>query len=271
MGDIRECYLAYERGSSIMLTKLAQDIAAIRQRDPAASGLLSCILLYPSFHVMFAYRMAHPLWRAGLRLLPRFMMQIARWMTGIEIHPGAQIEGGFFADHGMGVVIGETSIVGKNVTLYHGVTLGGVMPAVDAQSQRCVKRHPTLEDNVIVGAGAQILGPITVGVGARVGGNSVVIRDVSAGQTVVGVPAKQLNQKRSDDSFDAYGVTDLPFEDSQARILKALFSEVEKLRRDLKQMQDAAGKDMTADDGTHQSKTAASQSSARPPEAGLGK
>ena len=177
-----------------MLTRLSQDIAAIRQRDPAAAGLLSCILLYPS----------------------------------------SQIEGGFFADHGMGIVIGETSIIGQNVTLYHGVTLGGVMPAVDAPSQRYVKRHPTLEDNVIVGAGAQILGPINVGVGARVGGNSVVIRDVYAGQTVVGVPAKQLNQKRSDDSFDAYGVTDLPFEDNQARILKALFLEVEKLRQDLK-------------------------------------
>ena len=269
MSDIRESYLAYEQGSLTMLTKLAEDIAAIQQRDPAASGLMSCILLYPSFHVMFAYRLAHPLWRAGLRLLPRLMMQMARWMTGIEIHPAAQIKGGFFADHGMGVVIGETAVVGRNVTLYHGVTLGGVMPAVDAQSQRYVKRHPTLEDNVIVGAGAQILGPITLGVGSRVGGNSVVVRDVSAGQTVVGVPAKQLSQKRSLDSFDAYGVTDLPFEDSQARILKALFEEVEKLRRDLRQIQDVAGHELRAKDGLQQGKSGASQSSTRPPEAGL--
>jgi serine O-acetyltransferase len=253
-----------------MLTRLSQDIAAIRQRDPAAAGLLSCILLYPSFHVMLAYRIAHPLWRGGLRLLPRFIMQVARWLTGIEIHPGAQIEGGFFADHGMGIVIGETSIIGQNVTLYHGVTLGGVMPAVDAPSQRYVKRHPTLEDNVIVGAGAQILGPINVGVGARVGGNSVVIRDVYAGQTVVGVPAKQLNQKRSDDSFDAYGVTDLPFEDNQARILKALFLEVEKLRQDLKQAQDATAHEITAEGGPQHSKTATSQLSSRLPDSGLG-
>ena len=219
-----------------MVTRLIQDIQAIRERDPAAAGLISCILLYPSFHVMLAYRIAHPLWGAGLRLVPRFMMQLARWFTGIEIHPGAQIDGGFFVDHGMGVVIGETSVVGRDVTLYHGVTLGGVMPAVNAESQRCVKRHPTLEDNVIVGAGAQILGPVTVGAGARVGGNSVVIRDVSAGQTVVGVPAKKLGQKRVDDSFDAYGVTDLPAEDNQARALTALFSEVEKLRAQLKDL-----------------------------------
>lgn len=219
-----------------MLTRLSQDIQAIRQRDPAAAGLLSCLLLYPSFHVMLAYRIAHPLWGAGLRLVPRFIMQLARWFTGIEIHPGARIEGGFFADHGMGVVIGETSVVGQNVTLYHGVTLGGVMPAVNAESQRCVKRHPTLEDNVIIGAGAQILGPITVGAGARIGGNSVVIRDVGAGQTVVGVPAKLLGHKRVDDSFDAYGVTDLPAEDNQARVLTALFSEVEKLRAQLKDL-----------------------------------
>ena len=219
-----------------MLTRLSQDIQAIRHRDPAAAGLISCLLLYPSFHVMLAYRIAHSLWGAGLRLVPRFMMQLARWFTGIEIHPGAQIDGGFFADHGMGVVIGETSIVGRNVTLYHGVTLGGVMPAVNSESQRCVKRHPTLEDNVIVGAGAQILGPVTVGAGARIGGNSVVIRDVGAGQTVVGVPAKQLGQRRVDDSFDAYGVTDLPAEDNQARTLTALFSEVEKLRAQVRDL-----------------------------------
>ncbi len=219
-----------------MLKRLSQDIQAIRQRDPASAGLISCLLLYPSFHVMLAYRIAHPLWGAGLRLFPRFMMQFARWFTGIEIHPGAQIGGGFFADHGMGVVIGETSVVGRNVTLYHGVTLGGVMPAINAESQRYVKRHPTLEDNVIVGAGAQILGPVIVGAGARIGGNSVVIRDVSAGQTVVGVPAKQLGQKRVDDSFDAYGVTDLPVEDNQTRALTALFSEVEKLRAELKDL-----------------------------------
>ena len=219
-----------------MMTRLSQDIKAIRERDPAAAGLISCLLLYPSFHVMLAYRIAHLLWGAGLRLVPRFMMQLARWFTGIEIHPGAQIDGGFFADHGMGVVIGETSVLGRNVTLYHGVTLGGVLPAVNAESQRFLKRHPTLEDNVIVGAGAQILGPITVGSGARIGGNSVVIRDVGPGQTVVGVPAKQLGQKRVDDSFDAYGVTDLPAEDNQARTLTALFSEVEKLRAQVRDL-----------------------------------
>ncbi|GIR97558.1 MAG: hypothetical protein CM15mP100_7780 [Alphaproteobacteria bacterium] len=136
---------------------------------------------------------------------------------GIEIHPAAEIGEGFFADHGMGIVIGQTAILGKNVTLYHGVTLGGVMPAVDAKAQRSIKRHPTLRDEVIIGAGAQILGPVTVGARARVGGNSVVTKDVGDGQTVVGIPAKPIHKRPADGQFEPYAVSHMPSEDSQER------------------------------------------------------
>ncbi|MCH1465548.1 MAG: serine acetyltransferase [Alphaproteobacteria bacterium] len=213
-----------------MLDKLKADLDAIIERDPAAGHRLAAVFLYPSFHVMLAHRMAHPLWRVGLRFVPRFIMQVARWFTGIEIHPAAQIGAGFFADHGMGVVIGETSIVGKNVTLYHDVTLGGVMPAVDSKAQKTIKRHPTIADDVIIGAGAQILGPVTVGKSARIGGNSVVTRDVGEGQTVVGIPAKAIKQASRDSQFEAYGVNDMPADDAQSRTIAALFAELETLR-----------------------------------------
>ena len=213
-----------------MLDKLKADLDAIIERDPAAGHRLAAVFLYPSFHVMLAHRMAHPLWRVGLRFVPRFIMQVARWFTGIEIHPAAQIGAGFFADHGMGVVIGETSIVGSNVTLYHDVTLGGVMPAVDSKAQKTIKRHPTIADDVIIGAGAQILGPVTVGKSARIGGNSVVTRDVGEGQTVVGIPAKAIKQSSRDSQFEAYGVNDMPADDAQSRTIAALFAELETLR-----------------------------------------
>ena len=219
-----------------MFAKLKADLSAILERDPAAGGRISAILLYPSFHVMLAYRLAHPLWRAGLHTLSRFIMQSARWLTGIEIHPAAEIGEGFFADHGMGIVIGQTSILGRNVTLYHGVTLGGVMPAVDSKAQRLIKRHPTLGDGVIVGAGAQILGPVTVGSFARVGGNSVVTKDVNEGQTVVGIPAKPLQKRPADGHFEPYAVSHMPSEDSQARTLSVLFAEMESLRTQIEEM-----------------------------------
>ena len=159
-------------------------------RDPAARSRMEVLLCYPALHSILGYRLAHALWRRGWRLFPRLLSQVVRWLTGIEIHPAAVIGRHFFIDHGMGVVIGETARIGNGVTLYHDVTLGGISPSEDAGSQRNVKRHPTLEDDVIVGAGAQILGPVTVGKGARVGANAVVTRDVPAGVTVVGIPAR---------------------------------------------------------------------------------
>ena len=154
-----------------MFANLRRDLNAILERDPAASNRLAVVFLYPSFQVMLAYRLAHHIWNFGLKFIARLIMQLARLLTGIEIHPAAKIGAGFFVDHGMGTVIGETAEIGRDVTLYHDVTLGGVMPAVDSDKQRASKRHPTLGDYVIVGAGAQILGPITVHKCARVGGN----------------------------------------------------------------------------------------------------
>jgi serine O-acetyltransferase len=179
-----------------MFAKLKCDLYAIIERDPAASNKFAVIFLYPSFQVMLAYRLSHYIWNIGLKFIARLIMQFARVLTGIEIHPAAKIGSGFFVDHGMGTVIGETAEIGLNVTLYHDVTLGGVMPAIDSDKQRASKRHPTLGDFVIVGAGAQILGPITVHRCARVGGNSVVTKDVPEGVTVVGVPARQMTKTK---------------------------------------------------------------------------
>ncbi len=235
-----------------MFAKLRADLSAILERDPAAGGRFSAMLLYPSFHVMLAHRFAHPLWHAGLHTLSRLIMQATRWLTGIEIHPAAKIGEGFFADHGMGIVIGQTAVLGRNVTLYHGVTLGGVMPAVDAKAQRSVKRHPTLEDGVIVGAGAQILGPVTVGACARVGGNSVVTKDVGEGQTVVGIPAKPLKKRPADGHFEPYAVSHMPLEDSQARTLSVLFAELESLRKQIEVLTELKSEDhspVNASDG----------------------
>ena len=158
------------------------EVDGMIQRDPAARSRLEVILCYPALPAILAYRLAHWLWRRGWRLLPRMISQLARWLTGIEIHPGARLGKYLFIDHAMGVVIGETAEIGDNVTLYHDVTLGGVSPAEDSDNQRSVKRHPTLEDNVIVGCGAQILGPDhgreTAPVSARI---RVVVKDVAVG------------------------------------------------------------------------------------------
>lgn len=166
-----------------MLKTLRRDIQAIFDRDPAARSVWEVMLLYPGLHAIWAHRLAHALWRNGFKWLARLISNLSRFFTGIEIHPGAQIGPGFFIDHGMGTVIGETAEIGEDVTLYHNVTLGGV-------SWEKVKRHPTLEDHVVVGAGAQILGPIVIGSHSRIGANSVVVKDVPAGSVVVGVPGR---------------------------------------------------------------------------------
>ena len=150
---------------------LRTDIQAIFDRDPAARSTLEVLFLYPGLHAIWLHRLAHAFWRNGFYFLGRLVSNFSRWLTGIEIHPGAQLGPGLFIDHGMGTVIGETAEIGANVTLYHNVTLGGV-------SWEKVKRHPTLEDHVVVGAGAQVLGPITIGAHSRIGANSVVVKDV---------------------------------------------------------------------------------------------
>jgi serine O-acetyltransferase len=166
-----------------MVETIRRDIQVVFERDPAARSVLEVLLCYPGLHAIWGYRLAHWLWTQELKLLARWISHVVRWLTGIEIHPGAKIGPGFFIDHGMGVVIGETTEIGPDVTLYHGVTLGGV-------SSEKVKRHPTLEKCVVVGAGAKILGAITIGENSRIGANAVVVKPVPPDSVVVGVPGE---------------------------------------------------------------------------------
>src|SRR5487761_2171935 len=183
-----------------MFKSIREDIASVFDRDPAARSTWEVITCYPGFHALRIHRIANWLWHMNLRWLGRLVSHLGRFLTGIEIHPGATIGRRFFIDHGMGIVIGETALIGDDVTLYHGVTLGGT-------SWRHGKRHPTLGDGVVVGAGAKILGPISIGAGAKIGSNAVVVKDVPAGATAAGIPARILDEeKKKTAGFDAYGV-----------------------------------------------------------------
>jgi len=193
-----------------MFERIREDVSCVFDRDPAARHWFEVITTYPGVHAMLFHRLSHGLWQLELCWLARWISAIARWLTGIEIHPGAQLGRRFFIDHGMGVVIGETAVVGDDCTLYHGVTLGGTTWSKG-------KRHPTLGNNVVVGAGAKVLGPIEIGDGARIGSNAVVVKSVPAGATVVGVPGRLVGQTPGESShrkkiadklgFDAYGAT----------------------------------------------------------------
>lgn len=194
-----------------MFDRIKEDINCVFERDPAAQSVIEVLTAYPGFHALMIHRVSHYFWTKGWRWSGRFVSHISRWLTGIEIHPGAQIGKRFFIDHGMGIVIGETAIIGDDCTLYHGVTLGGT-------TWKKGKRHPTLKNGVVIGAGAKVLGPIEVGEQGRVGSNSVVLKDVPAGATVVGIPghvidaeAKKKATKReamaNKIGFDAYGTS----------------------------------------------------------------
>ena len=191
----------------MIFKKLIEEIDAIIDRDPAASSRLGVIFLYPSFHILFLYKISNFMWGLRLKFLARFTMQIGRFITGIEIHPAATIGKRFFMDHGNGIVIGETAEIGDDVTLYQGVTLGGTMPSIDSKAQRNKKRHPTIGNNVIIGSGAQILGPINVGNNSRIGANSVVTKEVKESTTVVGIPAREFGQSNKIKQFEAYGIS----------------------------------------------------------------
>jgi serine O-acetyltransferase len=192
-----------------MFDQIKEDISVVFERDPAARTHWEIITTYPGVHALIIHRLSHWVWRRRFFWIARFISHISRWMTGIEIHPGATIGRRVFIDHGMGVVIGETAIIHDDCTLYHGVTLGGT-------SWNKGKRHPTLEQGVVIGAGAKILGPITIGAGAKVGSNAVVVKDVPAGATAVGIPARILDgevSKQRDEmaekiGFSAYAVSD---------------------------------------------------------------
>lgn len=191
----------------MIFKRIQEDIAAFRERDPAAKGPVSIFFTYPGFHALVWHRLANWFWRHEFYFFGRMVSNFARWVTLIEIHPGAHIGKRLVIDHGGGVVIGETAVVGDDVTIYHQVTLGGVAPSVDSDSQRGQKRHPTVEDGVIIGCGAAVLGPVIVGKGARVGANAVVTRDVPPGVTAVGNPAQVVlpRDKRKAKEFQAYG------------------------------------------------------------------
>jgi len=191
-----------------MFDRLREDVRCVLQRDPAARSAFEVLTCYPGLHALWMHRLAHACWHGGLRWLARFISHLARWLTGIEIHPGATVGRRVFIDHGMGVVIGETAEIGDDCTIYQGVTLGGT------SLYRGTKRHPTLGRGVVVGAGAQVLGGFTVGDGAKVGGNAVVVKPVPAGATATGIPARIIEPRPSDAAqpappggFSAYGLT----------------------------------------------------------------
>ena len=216
---------------TMLFKQFRDEIDSILARDPAARSRLEVILCYPGLHAVLFYRVAHGAWTRGWVTLARVLSHLGRVLTGIEIHPGAQIGQKFFIDHGMGVVIGETAIIGNDVTLYQGVTLGGT-------SLHGGKRHPTLEDNVIVGAGAQVLGGFTVGRGARVGANAVVVKAVPAGATVTGIPAKVVGEAKVD--FCAYGLSSEDLPDPLARAIGGLLDEVSALKARVAELEDSS-------------------------------
>jgi len=180
-------------------------LQSIIDRDPAAKSKLSLILTYPGVKAVFFHRIANFFYLAKFDLVARFISQLSRFFTGIEIHPGAKIGKNLFIDHGMGVVIGETSEIGENVTIYHMATLGGIAPSINSNDQRNIKRHPTIGDDVVIGSGAQVLGPVTVGGCAKIGANAVITKDVPEKAVMVGIPAKNVGI--ADSEFKPYGIT----------------------------------------------------------------
>jgi serine O-acetyltransferase len=227
------------RKPTAMFDRVREDIKCVFERDPAARSTFEVLTTYPGLHAILVHRLTHRLWTAGLKWLARWLSSLARWMTGIEIHPGAKIGRRFFIDHGMGVVIGETAEIGDDCTLYHGVTLGGT-------SWQKGKRHPTLGNDVVIGAGAKVLGPINIERNARIGSNAVVLKDVPEGATVVGVPGRVVVRKSgtADKSrealarklgFDAYGTTqEMP--DPEAHAINLMLDHIQIMDKRLEEM-----------------------------------
>ncbi len=225
-----------------MLKRIKEEFGCVFDRDPAAQSYFEILTTYPGVHAVLIHRVSHRLWNFGLRWPARFLSHLARWLTGIEIHPGAKLGHRLFIDHGMGVVIGETAVIGDDCTLYHGVTLGGT-------SWKKGKRHPTLGRGVVIGAGAKVLGPIEVGDGARVGSNSVVLKNVPADATVVGIPSHRVNPDRKTKQaqrqaiadkvgFDAYGMTS-EMSDPVANAIDHLLEHILKLKEQVESLQQA--------------------------------
>ncbi len=217
-----------------MFDTIRKDIYSVFDRDPAARSVLEIIFCYPGLHVVWFYRIAHWLWTREFYFLGRFTSHLGRFLTGIEIHPGAQIGQKFFIDHGMGVVIGETAEIGDNVTLYHGVTLGGV-------TWDKIKRHPTVGDNVVIGAGAKVLGPFTVGSGAKIGSNSVVVKEVPPNSSVVGIPGRVVMQQEPKVEKNEEKRPDLEhgkMPDPEAKAISCLFDQIRVLEKKVESLTD---------------------------------
>lgn len=222
-----------------MIKQILEDIDSFFTRDPAARSRAEIVLCYPGLHAVLIYRISHYLWQKKIVLLARFISHLGRFMTGIEIHPGATLGKRLFIDHGMGVVIGETAIVGDDVTIYHGVTLGGT------SFEKGVIRHPRIGNNVVIGSGAQLLGPISIGEGARIGSNAVVVRDVENYQTMVGVPARRTKehptqeQKKRGEEFSAYGTEQGELLDPNKRDILKLMEEIDHLKKRVNELEHA--------------------------------
>jgi serine O-acetyltransferase len=218
-----------------MLKALSKEVESFFERDPAAKSKIEIFLFYPGFHAVILHRAAHYLWKKDFRLIAKFIATFSRFITGIEIHPGATIGQNLFIDHGMGVVIGETAVIGDNVTLYHGVTLGGVSPQDNKKSDI---RHPHLCDNVIVGSGAQILGAVTIGQGAKIGSNAVVVTNVDEDSIMVGVPARKIEKKAKvkNEKFKAYATEGIDKDPRQIQI-EELIAQVSKLNSRVKELE----------------------------------
>lgn len=215
-----------------MFESLREDFRVVFERDPAVRSVAEIIFCYPGFHAMLFYRLAHTLWQSKFYFLGRFVSHLGRFFTGIEIHPGARIGRGFFIDHGMGVVIGETAEIGNNCTLYHGVTLGGTTWAKE-------KRHPTLRDNVVIGSGAKILGPFEVGENSKIGSNSVVVKAVPANSTVVGIPGKVVVSEERIGKEEKADLEHGQLPDPQAKAIECLFEQIRHLEDEVAQLKAA--------------------------------
>jgi serine O-acetyltransferase len=227
-----------------MFSRIKEEVDSFFARDPAAKSRLEVYLCYPGFHAVQVYKLAHWLWKKKWNTLARFISYIGRIITGVEIHPGATIGKNLFIDHGMGVVIGETAKIGENVTIYHGVTLGGVSPQ---DSGKDSIRHPQIGNNVVIGSGAQLLGPIKVADGAKIGSNAVVVSDVEPGAIMVGIPARKVvrrEQVQDYDKFKAYAATSAGEIDSRTLIIERLIKEVTELSHRINEIE---GKEDTAD------------------------
>ena len=219
------------------MSKIIDLIDSYIDRDPAAKGRIETLVTSPGLHSIGIYKISNFLWSIRLTILARLLSYIGRILTGIEIHPAAKIGERFFIDHGMGVVIGETAEIGNDVTIYHGVTLGGVSPSEDSASQKDKKRHPTLEDKVIIGSGAQILGPITIGANSKVGSNSVVTKDVESNKSVIGNPARYtiVPNPSGVKKFRAYGLS--KGDDSRATVVEKLEKDNSDLRNRIEKLE----------------------------------